>query len=185
MAFLFQSNPDQWDLRRYFVPGRSAAWFVSRYQSLLYPGALVLLWEAQGSAGRAVRGLYGWGITTAGPAADERGKLRVPLLYVERWVRAGELDSPPTEQHAPVMANDLLALPAWSDHLLATLPSGTNFLVTEPQLRELAELLRDRLDPQSNFHAALQLNIAGTPIAPEQFSAQLLMMKQEAAHASP
>lgn len=175
MALLFQSNPDQWDLRRFLQPGGKVSWFVTRYLKYMKPGVLTLLWEAQGSEDPAVRGLYGWGITLAEPAPDERGRLRIPLQYVERWVSAGDAkrNVPESDHVAGIPAQEVLSLPSWQDHPLAKMPVGTNFIVTPAQLEELSDIVQKKY-PGSAFPQAARLDQEGKPLAVEQFEKQCL-----------
>jgi len=179
MAFLFQSNPDQWDLRRHLVPGNYVSWFVSRYQALMRPGALVLLWEAQGSRSKAVKGLYGWGILTEEPAPDPGGRLRVRLMYVERWIAQTDKDTPLEDHLAPILGIDVLALPAWQDHLLAVMPIGTNFLVTPEQLEQLSDRIVAPRFPDSQFDRAVRTANDGQQLDPSGFAHELIYERQE------
>ena len=113
MGLLFQSNPNRWDLRKYLIPGEYGSWFVSRYQALMHEGILVLLWEAKGSKPDAVKGLYGWGVTTGEMKPDAAGRTRIPIKYIERWVskRDHETHVPVKDQIAPVAAAQLLRSP--------------------------------------------------------------------------
>ncbi|MFN2133264.1 MAG: hypothetical protein ACK2VD_22250 [Anaerolineae bacterium] len=178
MAFLFQSNPDQWDLRRHLVPGSYVSWFVSRYQALMGPGALVLLWEAQGSRPKAVKGLYGWGILTEEPAPDG-GRLRVRLMYVERWITEKDKDTPLEDHLAPIPGTDVLALPAWQDHLLAVMPIGTNFLVTPEQLEQLSDRIVTLRFPDSQLDRAVRVANDGQQLDPSGFAHELIYERQE------
>ena len=179
MAFLFQSNPDQWDLRRHLTPGNHVSWFVSRYQALMRPGALVLLWEARGSGPRAVRGLYGWGIMTEEPAPDATGRLRVRLQYVERWISKKDRDIPRENHTAPLPGAAVLALPAWKDHLLAVMAIGTNFLVTPNQLEQLSERIVTVRFPDSQFGRAVRAESDGQQLDPSTFAHQVVYEGQE------
>jgi hypothetical protein len=180
MAVLFQSKPEQWDLRRYFEPGQYVSWYVSRYQASMYPGVLVLLWEAQGSKQQAVRGLYGWGITTDNVKPDANGRMRIRLQYIERWVSEADKNLPLEEHVAPIPANDVLSLPSWKDtHLLAVMPSGTNFLVSARQLEELAtQIVRFRY-PMSQFQQAVELDLEGERLNWDAFTPQLSFEAKE------
>lgn len=162
MALLFQSNPDQWDLRRYFEPGQYVSWFVSRYQTSMYPGVLVLLWEAQGSKPKEIKGLYGWGITTDAVKPDATGRLRIRLQYIERWVSKVDKNKSSAEHTAPIPADDVLSLPAWrGKHLLDVMPIGTNFLVSGKQLEELSNRIVRFRFPKSQFQEAIELDMRG------------------------
>ena len=169
MALLFQSNPEEWDLRRFLIPGNDAAWFVTRYQALMYPGALALLWEAQGKLHGPVRGLYGWGITTGEIRRDAGGRQRIPLKYVERWVLQSDREHAPDGHMAAIPAAVVLSLPTWSDHLLNKMPIGTNFLVSPEQVEELARELVQKIFPASQFAAAVKKELAGDSLEPGTF----------------
>lgn len=175
MALLFQSNPDQWDLRRFLKPGGKVSWFVTRYLKYMKPGVLTLLWEAQGSEAPAVRGLYGWGITLTEPAPDELGRLRILLQYVERWVSAGDAkrNVPESDHVAGIPAQEVLSLPSWQDHPLKKMPVGTNFVVLPAQLEELSDIVRKKY-PGSAFPKAARLDQQGKPLVVEEFEKQYL-----------
>jgi hypothetical protein len=178
MALLFQSNPDQWDLRKYLTPGDEESWFVNRYFTYMKPGVLILLWEAQGSQSPEVRGLYGWGITLGEPVPDRRGRLRIPLQYVERWVNAADVNGrvPESRHIAGVPAKVVLELPSWHNHPLNRMPAGTNFVVTAEQLRALHALV-SREYPASAFGLAVEKDIQGLPLVPEEFEKRLVKQR--------
>lgn len=158
MALLFQSNPDEWDLRGHMYPGRSVSWYVSRYQTFTYHGALVLLWEAQGHKPKAVRGLYGWGVTIGDVQQDApTGRMRIPLRYTERWRRKDDEGKEMREDMAPISAHEVLSLGAWENHLLNLMPIGTNFLVTLEQLDELITKIVKVRFPKSRLYEAFKL----------------------------
>jgi hypothetical protein len=170
VALLFQSIPTQWDLRIYFRPGEKVSWFVTRYLSYMKPGKLTLLWQAQGKEKEAVKGLYGWGILQDEPTRDTHGRLRVPLMFIERWVSARDIrnDVEGSEQVAAISASDVLELPSWKDHLLAKMPIGTNFLISAKQLEELNEIVAVRY-PTSAFSCAAIMDKDGIPIEADKF----------------
>ena len=175
MALLFQSNPDQWDLRRYLKPGGKVSWFVNRYLDEMKTGVLTLLWEAQGTKSKLIRGLYGWGITLAEATPDEQGLLRIPLQYVERWICAedakkGVLEA---EQNAGIQAKDVLTLESWHDHLLNKMAIGTNFKILPLQLKELSSLVSKKY-PESKFPEAVRLQNEGIPLNVNKFKNQYL-----------
>jgi hypothetical protein len=176
MALLFQSNPDQWDLRQNFRPGGKVYWFVTRYLKFMKPGVLTLLWEAQGSEPLAVKGLYGWGITLAEPVPDKNGRLRIPLQYVERWVSASDsqANAPESRHIAGIPAQQVLSLSSWQDHPLAKMPVGTNFVVTPDQVKELCEVIVQKKYPSSAFPQAAQLDQAGKPVDVQNFAKQYI-----------
>jgi len=176
MALLFQSNPNQWDLRKYLQPGGRASWFVNRYLNYMKPGTVTLFWEAQGQEKYAIRGLYGWGIVEAEPAEDVNGKLRVPLTYIERWVSShdAEYSVPVSEHIAAIPADEVLALRSWRDHLLARMPVGTNFIVSGEQMIELSKIVLKKY-PSSAFEKATATAREGKRLKTEEFVAQRVM----------
>jgi hypothetical protein len=128
----------------------------------MYPGVLVLLWEAQGSKPKEIKGLYGWGITTDDVKPDDTGRLRIRLQYIERWISKTDRNKPFAEHIAPISANDVLSLPAWRDkHLLDVMPIGTNFLVNAKQLEELSNHIVRLRFPGSQFQQAVALDLKG------------------------
>ena len=163
MGLLFQANPNHWDLREYLQPGQYGSWFVSRYQALMHEGVLVLLWEAKGSKPSAVKGLYGWGITTGEMHRDAEDRTRIPLKYIERWVSKSDRDSDVADQDhvAPIGAAQLFALPSWKGHVLAVMPVGTNFMVGARQLLELTDSIVDTTFSGSQFRRAVELDVVG------------------------
>ena len=175
MAVLFQSNPDQWDLRQYLRPGGRASWFVNRYLSYMKRGTLTVLWEAQGKQRKAVRGLYGWGILHGEPARDVRGLLRAPLTYIERWVSADDTvnEVPLAQQVAAIPADDVLELESWRDHLLARMPIGTNFLIDKKQIEELSGVVMRRYR-RSAFGEAAELDAAGESLPLDRFETRAI-----------
>jgi len=173
MAFLFQANPDQWDLRQHLRQGESDRWLVSRYQTLIQPGELVLLWMAKGSQNNAVKGLYGWGITD-GSLTQSDTKHRITVRYIERWYHwRNPRNSTQTAWIAPLPASVVLALPSWQESLISVMPVGTNFLLTEEQLNDLAEhIKRQKILPDSQILRAIELAVAGKHLAIEAFTPQ-------------
>jgi len=144
------------------------------------PGALVLLWVAQGSQPPQIRGLYGWGITTDEVRQDEEGSLRIHLQYVERWVsKTDHAKNVPDEDHiAPIPAAEILGLPAWSDHLLAVMPVGTNFLVTAEQLEALLDHIVDVRFPESKLRRAVHSDTKGEHLDTSGFRHVRLVAKE-------
>ena len=171
MAFLFQSNPDQWSLLENIKPGKYVSWFVSRYKSYMYPGVPVLLWQSKGSDSKNLpyKGLYGWGITTEEVKLDVEGRSRIRLQYIEHWIP--KLDPITNEpcQRAPLPADKVLSLPSWKEHLLATMPIGTNFLVNSKQLEELFYSLIDEHFPKTQFRKVIESNSKGIPLNAKEF----------------
>ena len=57
-AFIFQSVPDRYDLRREFRVGKSDTWYATRYRNEMKAGDIVFFWMR---GEEDSRGLYGWG----------------------------------------------------------------------------------------------------------------------------
>jgi hypothetical protein len=177
MALLFQSNPDQWNLREHFIPGNSVSWKVTRYSHLMKPGVLVLLWVARGKQPEQVRGLFGWGITTQNVEKNMLGKLHINLKYIERWVNPeDEKNNIENKTHqAPIPASEVLNLKTWEEHLLSLFPTGTNFLVTPAQLSELEEKVIRKKIPDSQFKQAVYKEISGKVLNADSFTPKSLV----------
>jgi hypothetical protein len=164
MAFIFQSNPEHWNLRKNLIPGNEALWSVSRYQSLMYPGALVLLWEAKGRREEKYKGFYGWGVTTELPKEDQFGKLRIRIIYIVRWIVKSDAEIDPEETVAPIPANTVWTLDKWRGHPLQVMPVGTNFLATPEQIQELDMKVVAPKFQDSQFEIATNLETKGKRI---------------------
>ncbi len=180
MALLFQSNPDQWDLRGNLRPGGRASWFVNQNLRYMKQGELTLFWEAQGrKPKKPVRGLYGWGIILSEPRGDANGRLRVSLIYIERWVSVTDAMNRTelSEQGPAIPADDVLKLTSWENHRLAKMPIGTNFLVEPKQLQDLSQIVMKRY-PESSFPQAVKLDLEQTALTLGQFKMQYV--KEEA-----
>lgn len=179
-AVLFQSNPDRWDLRRSLQPGEEENWHVKQYRGEMHSGRLVLLWEAKGRKEEAVKGLYGWGITTR-EVWSRANEAMIGLQYVERWVdKNDDARSVPDGEHvAAIPGKDMLGLPSWSQHRLNTMPMGTNFLVSREQLEELSErIVKVRL-PDSRLPEAVSRAISGEAISPDLFEPVRVVVKED------
>jgi hypothetical protein len=78
-AWIFQGNPDEFDLDGYLAsrPGQ-VTWLVRRYASEIAVGDHVYVWRNQGSQ-RAVAGVVAEGIVTAAPAMRDEDPAAVPF----------------------------------------------------------------------------------------------------------
>ena len=63
-VFLFQSAPEQYDLRKELRPGEFDNWHATRYRMEMHPGDIVFFWMG---GDQNFRGLYGWGEITSEP----------------------------------------------------------------------------------------------------------------------
>lgn len=168
MALLFQSNPEQWDLRQYLKPGARGSWSANRFLSYMKRGTLTLLWESQGKEPKEVKGLYGWGILEAEPAKNMRGKQSVPIMYIERWVSTNDVEQRMSEHMAAISADEVFKLESWKEHLLAKMPIGANFRVEKKQLEELTGIIMKRYT-KSDFQKAADMDETGGGLEIGQF----------------
>jgi hypothetical protein len=150
MAFIFQSNPNQWRGMSQTKVGSTIHWYVTRYRNLMGKGNVVLFWEAAGAGPPSAAGLYGWGITT-GEVYRDGDDWKIPVLFIEKWVREGS-------STAPISRAEALGLPSWQDHLLKRFPAGTNFVVSVQQVQDLIRSYVQKRYPESSLSNALALS---------------------------
>lgn len=155
MAIILQSVPERWDIRERLRPGKIVEWYAGSYQSILQKGRLVLFWSAKGNEPPAVRGFYGWGISTENIKLDHQGKQRLPVRYVEQWILQDDiqLNKSPKEYSAPIPASAVFNLSSWTNHLLAINPRGSTFIVNNLQMKQLVELVKVNY-PNSQLESA-------------------------------
>ncbi len=178
VAFIFQSNPDRYQLREHLVPGKTVFWKAYQYRQKLRAGQLILLWEARGSQEPEVRGLYGWGITV-GEIRGNNSHYEIPVTFIERWVHQSDrnLDDLGKSTRAPIAAADVLVLPSWKSHRLARMPIGTNFPVNTNQLKEIVEsLIKSRLS-DSQFSKAVATVLRSSDLDPTDFQCKKLIVQ--------
>jgi hypothetical protein len=178
MALLFQSNPDVWDLREYFDPGKTNSWFVNRHYDYMKPDVICLFWIAKGSKKPGVKGLYGWGVTDSELKPDQNGFLRIQLLYIERWVNAFDVtnNTLPKLQTAGIPGKKILSEKEWEGHVLNKMAIGTNFLVELTQLDQLSKIVEVNF-PDSNFPSAVKLFCEGEVITKDMYKFQTVNQK--------
>ncbi len=121
--WLFQGNPERYDLKDRLKPGQTESWTVTRYASRIKPSDIVWFWRAH------ERALYGWGEVLDPPAPADASGLRVPVVYTERF------DSP--IGYEAIRENSGL-----SNLMVLRAPQGTNFRVAEDEAVALVELVR-------------------------------------------
>jgi hypothetical protein len=180
--FLFQSNPDEWELRRYLKPGETGRWTANRYRNQMQPGQLVLLWEARGRQEEEVRGLYGWGITTSPVDVNEKPP-RIDVAYIERWIHPRDADlavqkkeAPPEEYIAPVPASEVFSLPSWEGHRLNKIAQGANFIISFEQLEELCREIIQPWSSDSQLPGTLERLQAGETLDVKAFEPRTVLM---------
>jgi len=124
--FIFQSVPQQFDLRDKLIPGEKDTWYATRYRAEMQPGDIVFFW--MGGDERA-RGLYGWGRLEskayAKPSWDSHG---VDVQYEAKFA-------------TPILEDVVRKVPELDDMLLFRARQATNFLLSEKQARRLAKLI--------------------------------------------
>lgn len=150
-TWIFQGNPDRFDIDTYLTSGRLIYWSVTRkaYEDQVAEGAPVYIWRARGSS-KSVAGIVARGEIT------ERPKTRGNVLHPEslgQQLWASEQDKPSQVKAGIALAEVRLSLgegmlPAHiiaADAILGTLAivrsrQGSNFKVGEPQGTRLGEL---------------------------------------------
>ena len=126
-AFVFQSRPDRFDLRTELKAGAKQTWEASRYRLAMRPGDLVYFWLA---GPEAIRGIYGWGQIKRPPYR------RVGESTYSVDVIVEEVFS------MPLLAQVLRRERDLSELLILKAPQATNFLLSDPEARRLAELAK-------------------------------------------
>src|SRR5262249_6161987 len=125
-VFLFQSVPERFDLRQTIVPGKTDAWYATRYRNEMRPGDLVFFWMG---GDEHFRGLYAWGrITSEPPFAKDWEGYGVDVEYSHKFKR-------------PLKATSLREDGVLSEMLVFRAPHATNFLLTPAQAKRLAKVV--------------------------------------------
>ena len=128
-AFVFQSVPDRFDLRKAIDPGRADTWYATRYRNEMHPNDVVFFWMA---GDEHFRGLYGWGRIASAPYLksgwDAHG---VDVTYEVKFSK-------------PIRATSLRNDPVLADILIFRAPQATNFLLSAQQAKRLVRLIKDR-----------------------------------------
>lgn len=125
-AWLFQSVPQEYDLRGALREGLKETWRVSRYRSQMKPGDLVFFWMG---GPPDVRGLYGWGVIAGVPSFDPSDKqFGVEVRYHR------QLEN-------PLLASKIRGAPALRQMLIFRAPFGTNFALSPLEAGALVDLL--------------------------------------------
>lgn len=128
-TFIFQSRPDESDLRKSLKIGSADTWNVTRYSGRMSAGDRVLFWLA---GDPSYRGLHGWGsLTSEAYLRPEWSKHGVDVVYKGAFsppVRADEIKSDPSLRHL----------------LIFRAPSATNFVLSDQEARQLTDFLRVR-----------------------------------------
>ena len=125
-TWLFQSLPENRDLRIELWEGAAKTWRVSRYRSEITPGDTVFFWMG---GPPEVRGLYGWGEVVGSPQFyADRDQFRVEVIYRRRF-------------DPPLLAGQIRSTGNLDQMLIFRAPFGTNFPLTPREAETIANLL--------------------------------------------
>lgn len=181
LAWLFQGNPDRFDIDGYVAANRSIWWQVKKHGAAMHQGQTVYLWRSSGRS-RAVSGIIAVGVITGSPRvqpdhAEARmfwkdqaevrvPSSRVPVQIVDVAARKGVLKSKWLEED-----------PICSDLPNLRMRQGTNYLLELRHAERLARLWFksgedfDRLDLLLSLRAYADTfggpvsKIPGSPVA--------------------
>jgi predicted RNA-binding protein with PUA-like domain len=121
-AWIFQSKPQQYDLRTELQVGQVERWMATRYRSEMRDGDTVLFWLA-GSPD--IRGIYGRGRIVGEPFPDPDDGGPVINVRVEEKYRA------------PLSVSQIRADQKLRELDILRVPIGTNFRLTKDELAAL------------------------------------------------
>lgn len=152
-TWIFQANPDQFQVNSYLVSGREIRWTVRQKHlaSAMAPGDLVYIWRATGKRkGHGPAGIIASGTLLRGPLEEPDDQ-----AALERWAEAPiapelrvrvqiERVASPEE----VIQRDwLLVDPVLKDLRILQFAAGTNFQLTQRQSVRIAGLWRNHSRP--------------------------------------
>ena len=138
-VWLFQANPQRYDLEQGLRRHRLEDWQVTRYKDEIRPGDLVLLWKAGEN-----RGLYGVGRVASEPYRRSDGDEVVDVEYLGRL-------------REPLLAETLQQHPVLSQMHILRAPQGTNFRITEKEWEALQPMMADLVPPDPDATDARQV----------------------------
>ena len=115
-VFLFQSAPEQYDLRKELRPGEFDNWHATRYRMEMHPGDIVFFWMG---GDQNFRGLYGWGEITSEPYIKPEWESHgIDVKYEAKFKR-------------PILAKSIREDPNLASLLIFRTPQATNFLISD------------------------------------------------------
>jgi 5-methylcytosine-specific restriction protein B len=140
-VWIFQGNPDLYDIRGALRDLREMTWLVRQHAALIHVGDLVYIWEAGGDGILATATvLTEPTIMTEDEAA--RSYIREPDKFAGSQLRVRlRLQEVLRE---PITRDELRTLPELSSLSILAAPQGSNFAVTSTQAKALEELVRPR-----------------------------------------
>lgn len=146
--WLFQGNPERYDLRERLVAGEIEAWSVTRYASRIQEGDTVWFWRAR------ERALYGWGVVEEAPARTSQGDIRCRVRYLERF-------------DPPISVEAIQGDPVLASLMVLRAPQGTNFRVTAEESAFLVSLVESMgMVPPGPGYRDQELPSGFTPLSP-------------------
>jgi AAA domain (dynein-related subfamily)/EVE domain len=155
-TWIFQANPEVYDVRAAIRKLREIAWTVSRHKEEIAPGDRVYLWES-GPLGGIVGVARVVGPVSAGPMPED------DITFWKKKPGKTDLDKAWVELHIlgiaePALERARIASEPQLSHLgILRQPQGTNFSVDKKQAETLEGLLRGRIQqmqPPIDFSSA-------------------------------
>jgi len=128
-AWIFQARPERYKLEEKLQVDTTETWLVTRYRKEMSRGDIVFFWRA---GDRQERGLYGWGRIIDDEATNYKGwGWGIKVVYSCRF-----------ENFIPV--DEIEREGILDNNLILRMPAGTNFKVTDEELRQLSEMIQLR-----------------------------------------
>jgi predicted RNA-binding protein with PUA-like domain len=141
-CWIFQANPEKYDIDTELRTLDVGDWTVRRYQNRVQPGDLVFVWKS--SPRRSIRGIYaaarirsGIKVTASPPelggnlfrkASDNKVEPRVEIEYLKKL-------------SSPILVEDIRGNPALRNLLVLRQPNATNFALSDSECAEIRRLL--------------------------------------------
>jgi 5-methylcytosine-specific restriction protein B len=150
-AWIFQGNPEKYDLRGAVKSLQELSWMVKQYRNEVRPDDTVYLWEAGPEGGVVARG-------TALSRPEERPSDPAEAPFV-RDASLNEEAAPRIRLRVdklidpPVSRARLKAHPALSGSAIMRMPQRTNFALSPAEARALAELIEGAAPPNQTESA--------------------------------
>jgi hypothetical protein len=144
-AWIFQANPNSYDIRRAIIELPSIAWLAKRYANEISVGDRVYLWEAGPHGGIVGVGEIAEPARTRPDVEEEQQFTKDPSKF------AG--DEPRCIVRVLKVIDPILSRKRIQDYgrlkdlSILKMPQGTNFAVTPSQASAIEELLRDADSP--------------------------------------
>jgi hypothetical protein len=164
-AWIFQGNPDHFDLDAYLTNNKHIVWLANQHHQSMHPGQTVFLWRASGRK-KAIAGIVAVGTIESSAADRIDDRKSVPL-----WVDPSNADKPGKridirliEKARPerILTKETLEQdPICHDLPVLKMPQRTNFELTSAHATRLARLWANiesectRLELLKILHATL------------------------------